>query len=140
MVARLLPREKLVDLLFRAVRGESREKIAEVYDLSLRQVANLIDSHRQQYRHIERLLRVDPTRMVFGVPRKVENTAPHKPRKWPYVTAADTISNTITRTCLKCGKNFLASTKFVRNCRICHGSADYTGGTDFTVTARRGAG
>ena len=135
MKTRLLSPEKLEDLLLRAVRGESREKIAGIHDLSLKQVANLIDSHRQQYRHIERLLGVDPTRMVFGVPRKVKITAPHKPRKWPYSRGG-----AFKRKCLKCREDFLASTEFIRNCQRCHDSADYTGGTDFTVTAWRGAG
>ena len=136
MTARLLHGEKLEDMLSRAVRGESREKIAEVHGLSLRQVTNLINPHRQQYRHIERLLDIDPTRVVFGVLRKVKNTAPHKPRKWAHVKAFDTIP----RKCLKCGTDFLTDSKFVRNCRRCHDSADYIGGTDLTVTAWRRAG
>lgn len=136
MTARLLHGEKLEDMLFRAVRGEPRKEIAKFYGLTWRQVTNLINTHRQQYRHIERLLGFDPTRMVFGVPRKVKITAPHKPRKWPYIRGIDTIK----RKCLKCGEDFFASTKFIRNCRICHDSTDYTGGIDFTVTAWRGAG
>ena len=126
MTARLLPRGKLVDLLFRAVRGEPREDIARFYDLTWKQVTNLINTHRAQYRHIEHLWAGNPARMVFGTLRPI---AP-KPN----------VIKGFWKKCNRCYDEFWTESRFIFSCDKCHDRADFKSGADYSTAGVRWVG
>ena len=127
VTARLLPREKLVDLLFRAVRGEPREDIAIFYGLTWKQVTNLINTHRQLYKHIEGNLGLAPTSRTGPSPHTIS-----KPGRYHKLTES------ISLRCLKCGRKFWTDSPFWRNCKPCHDSAEYKSGQDYSTVGVRG--
>lgn len=122
MGARLLPPNKLTDLLYRRARGETTLNLAEDFGLTRYQAYNLISTHKQQFQTIQALLN--------GKAALLRKPKTHAPERAPG----------IWRKCLgpDCDTEFWTDSPFQRLCVRCKDTNAWRAGQpDYPVARRR---